>query len=70
MIITGDRNCTNISKLSRRESWSLKQALERELNWAEDYRKNIKVNNLKNLDLHIEVLEKLLKELNSIWNNN
>lgn len=70
MKISGDKSGININGLTRREVWSLKSAIERELNWAKEYKNNIKVNNLKNLDLHIEILEKFLKELNSVRNNN
>lgn len=70
MRVSRDRSGINIKGLTKREVWSLKITIERELNWAKEYKNNIKVNNLKNLDLHIEILEKFLKELNSVRNNN
>ena len=69
MRVSGDRSGININGLTKRESWSLKIALERELKWAKEYKDNKKVNNLNNLDLHIEILEELSKELNSVRNN-
>lgn len=50
MRISGDKSGININGLTRREAWSLKSAIERELNWAKEYKNNIKVNNLKNLE--------------------
>ena len=64
MNVSGDRSGINIIGLTRREVWSLKRAIERELNSATEYNRNKKVGNLKNLEMHIEILEKLLSELN------
>lgn len=69
MRVNGDKSGINVNGLTRRESWSLKSAVERELKWAKEYRDNKKVDNLKNLELHIEILEELLKELNIARNN-
>ena len=55
----------NINGLTRREVWSLKSAIERELKFATEYNLNKKVNSLKNLELHIKILENLLSELNT-----
>lgn len=60
MKVGRDKNGININGLTKREVWSLKSAIERELKFAKEYNLNKKVNNLKNLELHIEILENLL----------
>ena len=65
MKVSGDKSGININGLTRREAWSLKSAIERELKFATEYNLNKKVNSLKNLELHIKILENLLSELNT-----
>lgn len=65
MKVGRDKNGISINGLTKREVWSLKSAIERELKFAKEYNLNKKVNNLKNLELHIEILENLLSEINA-----
>ena len=65
MRVSGDKSGVNINGLTKREVWSLKSAIERELKFAIEYNLNKKVDNLKNLEMHIEILENLLSQLNA-----
>lgn len=69
MKVGRDKSGININGLTRREVWSLKSAIERELKFATEYNRNKKVNNIKNLELHIEILENLLSKLNTCRSN-
>ena len=64
MKVNGNKSGVNIIGLTKREVWTLKSAIERELRFATEYNLNKKVDNLKNLEMHIEILENLLSELN------